>query len=90
VSSSLARSAAASLPEVRTSPMRCPGSSSIKKARGDFSPAMDPRPQQRRDSSAIPGAELWLPLWSRIGRNHPTIRTGEIEMAGRKSAAKLG
>lgn len=42
VASSLARSAAASPPEVRTSPMRWPGSSSMENARGAFSPAMDP------------------------------------------------
>jgi len=44
VASSLARSAAASLPEVRTSPTRWPGSSSMENARDAFSPAMDPPP----------------------------------------------
>jgi hypothetical protein len=42
VASSLARSAAASVPEVSTSPTRWPGSSTMENARGAFSPAMDP------------------------------------------------
>ena len=73
VPSSLARSPAASLPELSTSPMRWPGNSSMEKARGDFSPAMDP-PPQLRGGIAVLGVKNRR-FWCEIDWNHPKIRT---------------
>jgi hypothetical protein len=71
--------------------MRWPGSSSIEKARGDFSPAMDPPrrvpPEIAAGSSGRKLAFFLVPGSVGIIQRSGGAGRGEIEMAGRKSAA---